>query len=204
MSYLYRPLDGHPPTMRKSSPNLQIIALLTPHGLPYNNCIKLWLPSMDLTVESERTYQHDFRKHKCEHEQRGHSWDCVKREQVLKRRRKWEEMRATVRGPPRAGGWNARRELEHDSKDSSTTGVWYWRGDSGPFPRAYTMCHARLFKLRNSDIQSRLIRTSFQSFKAMSVRWLNYVLLSYFKLHHTDTRHTAHYNVNEFSCDKLA
>lgn len=51
-------------------------------------------------------------------------------------------MRATVRGPPRARGWSARRELEHDSKDSSTTDwrYWSWRGDSGPFPRACTMC----------------------------------------------------------------
>lgn len=50
-------------------------------------------------------------------------------------------MRATVRGPPRAGGWNARRELEHDSKDSSTTGVLYGTGGAIPDPsHALTQC----------------------------------------------------------------
>lgn len=158
---------------RKSSPNgLHYYPLAVS---PYKNCIQLLLPYIWHQSRNERTNM--ISGNISANTNKGGIPGIVSNENRFwrERRRRWEEVRATVRGPPRARGWNARRELEHDSKDSSTTDwrYWSWRGDSGPFPRACTMCHARSFKLRSSDT---LIRTSFQYFMAVSIKLLNYFL----------------------------
>lgn len=185
MSSLYRLPDGHPPNEKVFT---KLTALLPPSGVPYKNCIQLLLPYIWHQSRNEHTNM--ISGNISANTNKGGMPGIVSNEnRFWRERRRWEEVRATVRGPPRARGWNARRELEHDSKDSSTTDwrYWSWRGDSGPFPRAYTMCHARSLKLRSSDTQSRLIRTSFQYFMAISIKWLNYFLYSYFKLNHTVT-----------------